>query len=395
MSEIELHRSDGAIELMLDGEPGHALMLLKSLPPLETHEAVQPSAAFLAALHTIGVATPSLQSVVRQAAAAGDGLMVSFPPEVVNGLRTGALHLMKSSDGYLPTAVDSASRVVAQARVVGAAGVGGVVGGAAVGATAGALAVAALPILIASAAAYAQQRQLEKSLASIKAVVERIEERLEDTDTGVCEAAEQFLALVEDSLADGGLTDYLRLELAAQRTAVEALYSARKRWVERFKKNLEREQIERERSKGRGQPWVDAVASQVKGGKLEQELTLFVRSLLSRTKLSVLVAVALAEEGRGTAAMRLIGRTETELRSEFFDLHRRLVPLARVAPEPSMLQKLPGMGNALQRAHETVRVLVDHLNEHVLPTIPDPDNQREVRAVLSPATVAALSAGLP
>ena len=103
----------------------------------------------------------------------------------------------------------------------------------------------------------------------------------------------------------------------------------------------------------------------------------------------------LAEEGRGTAAMRLINRTETELRAEFFDLHRRLVPLARIAPEPSLLRKLPGMGTALQQAHGTVRLLVDHLNEHVLPTIPDADNEREVHATLSPATVAALSAGLP
>jgi hypothetical protein len=390
-------QTSGSTELTIDGEAGHTLMSLRALPPMEAREAVQPSSSFLAALHTLGMAMPEFQAAIGKAASAGEGLLVAFPPHVVKGLRDGTLRLMKASDGHLPTAIDGTGRIVAQARLVGAAGaggVGGVAGGVAAGATAGALAVAALPILIASAAAYAQQRQLERSLASIKAVVERIEERLEDTDTGVCEAAEQFLALVEDCLVDGGLTDYLRLELATQRTAVEALYSARKRWVGRFKKNLEREQIERERSKGRGQPWVDAVISQVKGGKLEQELTLFIRSLLSRTKLSILVAVSLAEEGRGTAAMKLIGRTETELRSEFFDLHRRLVPLARIEPEQSMLQKLPGMGNAVERAHETVRLLVDHLNDHVLPMIPDPDDQREVHAILSPTTVTALASGI-
>lgn len=44
-----------------------------------------------------------------------------------------------------------------------------------------------------------------------------------------------------------------------------------------------------------------------------------------------------------------MGRSEIELRSEFFDLHRRPVPLARVEPELSVLQKLPGMGGALER----------------------------------------------
>jgi hypothetical protein len=394
MDSVELYRPDGDVEIVLDGDSRQALMRLKPLPALVTREVAPPSSAFLAALHTLGLASPGLQTVLREAASKGEGLTVAFPAEIVTGLRTGAFHLMQSANGALPVAVDSAGKIAAHARVVGSATAAGAVGGAAAGATVGAVAIVALPILIASAAAYAQQRQLEKSLASIQAVVERIEARLEDTDSGVCDAAEQFLMLIEDSLAEGGLTEYLRLELASQRTAVEALYGARRRWVQRFKLDLEREQIKRERSKGRGQPWVDTVVESVKGGKLEQELTLFIRSLLSRTKLSVLAAAALAEEGRGSAAMQLINRSEIELRSEFFDLHRRLVPLARVEPELSVFQKLPGMGGALERAHETVKTLVEHLNLHVLPVIPDPYNPREVEAVLSPATVLALSAGL-
>ena len=376
---------------LYDGD-GQALMRFESLPALQASTAMEPSSAFLSALHTVGVAAPALQTALRQAASTGQALTVTFPPHVLTGLANNSLHLMKAADGFLPTAVDSAGRIVANGRVVTGVGVTGL---AVTGVTAGALAAIALPIVIASAAAYAQQRQLEQSLASIKAVVERIEERLEDSDSGVCDSADRFLAVVQDCMHDGGLTDYLRLELAAQRTAVEALYSARKRWVDRFKANLEQQQIERERSKGAGQPWVDAVVEQAKTGKLEQELILFVRSLLTRTKLSILAALAIAEEGRGTAAMQLIRRAESELRSEFFDLHRRLVPLARLAPEPSLLRKLPGMGAGLQQAQTTVRVLVEHLNDHVLPVIPDPDNQREVRAVLNADTVAALAASIP
>lgn len=167
----------------------------------------------------------------------------------------------------------------------------------------------------------------------------------------------------------------------------EALYSARRQWVDRFKSKVEREQIERERSKGRGQPWVDSVAEAAKSGKLEEELTLFIRSLLSRTKLSALAAMVLAEEGRATAAMKLMNTVEVELRVEFFDLHNRLRPLARIAPEQSLMQRVPGLKRSTQQAHETVKALVAHLDEHVLPSIPDPHSDREVRAALDPATV--------
>ncbi len=168
---------------------------------------------------------------------------------------------------------------------------------------------------------------------------------------------------------------------------MEALYLARRQWVDRFKSKVEREQIERERSKGRGQPWVDSVADAAKSGKLEEELTLFVRTLLSRTKLSVLVAMVLAEEGRGAAAMKLMNGVEGELRAEFFDLHNRLRPLARIAPEQSLIERVPGVRSSTQQAHQTVKALVAHLDEHVLPSIPDPDSDREVRAALDPATV--------
>lgn len=381
-SAIELFQ--GEITIEADGAP---LMALRPLPPMARVTSVQPSGAMLAALETVGASSPVLATALREAAAAGNGLRVSFPPHIVKGLRDGSLHLMGSGSRTIPTAVDAGGKVVAQATVVG----GGLAVGAATGVTLSAVAVVALPVVIAGAAAYAQQRQLDQSLASIKAVVERIEERLEDTDTGVCDAADEFLQLVQDAMEDGGLSDYLRVELAAQRTRVEALYGARRRWVERFKNTLEAEQVAREKSKGRGQPWVDSVADHAKNGKLEQELILFVRSLLSRSKLGVVAAAALAEDGRGSAALKLIDRYEIELRQEFFDLQRRLVPLAKYAPEGSLLQKLPGMGKTLLEAHSTVKTLVEHLNKHVLPGIPDPSEDRAVAADLSPETVASLA----
>ena len=346
----------------------------------------------LSALTTLGLGSAEFQTAIRSAAKVGDGLAVTFPPEVISGLRNGSLHLIKSADGFIPTAVDASHAIVSNARVVGGVtAAGGMARGVAIGATATALAVAALPIVIAGAAAYAQQRQLNNTLDEIKEMVQQIEARLEDSDSGVCDAAERFLSLAQDALADGGFTEYLELELAAQRTAVEGLYCARKQWVDRFKKKLEAEQIAQEQHDGPGQPWVKSVAELARTGKLEQELTLFIRALLSRTKLGVLTAVVLAEEGRGLTAMKLIQQVEIELRSQFFDLHNRLASLARIAPEQSLREKIPGLGNSTQRAHTTIKALVAHLNEHVLPAIPDPHTQTEVRAALGPATVAELA----
>lgn len=396
MSEIEVLRADlvqqsGAVDI------SSVLMRLEALPVRDPVDTIRPSSAMLSALGSLCRGSAELQAALRLAARAGDGLVVTFPPDVVKGLQSGAFSLMRSSKGVLPTAVNSSGKIVAHATVVSGAGAAGVAGAATGGAgavaataSASALAVAALPIVIAGAAAYAQQQQLERSLKDIKEIVQRIEERLEDTDSGACDAAERFLELAQDALADGGLTEYLRLELAVQRTTMEGLYSARRQWVDRFKSKVEREQIERERSKGRGQPWVDSVADAAKSGKLEEELTLFIRSLLSRTKLGVLAAVVLAEENRGTAAMKLMNTVEVELRSEFFDLHNRLSPLARIAPEQSLMQRVPGVRSSTLQAHETVKALVAHLNEHVLPSIPDPHSDREVRAALGPETVEVL-----
>jgi len=90
----------------------------------------------------------------------------------------------------------------------------------------------------------------------------------------------------------------------------------------------------------------------------------------------------LAEGGQGEAALGLIDRTERELRTSFFDLHRRLVPLARYAPEPSRLQRIPGLGKSLERTRATITMLVDQLNADVLPMIPDPDEDTAVRVQL-------------
>lgn len=344
-------------------------------------DASRPSSAWLVALGELGTAVPHLAAAVRQAASADSGLVVEFSPEIVRGLQNGTFHLMQSAGGALPTAVNKAGRIVGQARVVGgSAGAGAGAAAVAVAPGGAALAIAALPVLVAVAASYAQQRQLEKALESIQAVVDRIEARLRDADFGVIDAADEYLRLAGDAIRQSGsLPDYLVTELASHRTIVEGLYRARARYVDRFKIELEVQQNQLEAAKGDPHPWVDVVIDGVKSGVLDDELLLFVRSLMARSRLNTLASLTLAAEGHAEIALQLADQTVVEMRRAFFDLHRRLVPLARFAPEPTLLQRVPGLGRSLQRTHSTIRALVEQLNVGVLPVIPDPDHDEPTR----------------
>lgn len=420
-------------EVVIKAISEHPLMRLRALPAnVDFDNIAAPPTAFLAALRVLGEAAPALQIALREASSHGQALQVIlqrpafevvFRPDIMQQLSMGSLRLMQSATGPLATAIDGSGKIIANGRIVGSiasaaseagGGAAGVLasggapllsggGGAAVGVAGGAaaagggialgtVALIALPVVVAAGAAYMQQRRLDQTLGSIKDVVDRIEARLKDTDTGVCDAADAFLDLAGDAVSEAGMTDYLRLELAAQRTAVEALYNARRRWVARFKQDLEAEQIKREQEKGGGQPWVETVAEQSADGRLEEELILFVRSLVCRSRLALLTAAVLAEEGNARTAMDLIDHTTTELRVEFFDLHRRLVPLARIAPDAGFRGKIPGMGKDLQRAHLSVHLLVEQLDKHVLPTIPYAEERDEPIDITLPASAVAVLA---
>ena len=189
----------------------------------------------------------------------------------------------------------------------------------------------------------------------------------------------------------GPLPPYLRLELASQRAQIEALYGSRRRWVRRFKQQLELEQIEYEKQQGERQPWVEAVENLAREGKLEEEIVLFVRSLLAQAKLDALAAACLAEEGSAEVAMRMLDSSAQELRSELFDRHNRLKPLATYAPLKSFRDKVPLMGSRTEHAHSVVKALVEQLDQHVLPKIPNPSFDAPLEVQQSSGQVAALS----
>lgn len=343
--------------------------------------------AILSAVSTAATATPAAIDAIAAAARANVGLRITFPPEVMKGLRDGSLKLMNSSKGgHLSNAVNAVTgRTVTPGHVVG--NVAGTGSKAAAGATIATASIVMLPIAVAAIASYQQQKQLEAALADIQATLDRIEERMKDEEHGVCDAAESFIRIASAASASGPLPPYLRSELAAHRARVEAVYAARRRYVRRFKHELERQQIAREEKKGEPQPWVDEVQDLAKDGTLQEELVLFVRALIAQSQLDTFAAACLADEGLPDVATRLLDESEHELRSEFFDLHNRLRPLARIAPPRGLKERIPLMSRNLDRAHETARTLVDQLNMHVLPGIPEPDRTRALVVELSPDDV--------
>lgn len=380
------------------------LLRLEPLASYKPLESVAPvlSATMFPALKAVAEASPAAAALFRKSAELGVGLSVVFPPTVMKGLSNGSLKLMETATGDAAIAVSSTTgQIVKHGRVVsdsaaavgGGAGAvaGGVAGAAASGTTLVAMAPILIPVAIAAAAAVAQQARLERALASIQAAVDRIEARLEDTDHGICDAAEAFLVTTGHAVQYGPLPPYLRLELAAQRARIEALYAPRRRWVRRFKEQLEREQIEYEKKHGESQPWADEVERLAREGKLEEELVLFVRALLSQTKFDALAAICLAEEGSSEVAMRMLDSSAKELRSEFFDLHNRLKPLAIHEPVKSFRDKVPLMGNRTEHAHSVIKALVEQLDQHVLPNIPNPWVDTPLEVSLSPDQVVALS----
>ena len=91
--------------------------------------------------------------------------------------------------------------------------------------------------------------------------------------------------------------------------------------------------------------------------------------------------------------MRMLDTSAQELRSEFFDLHNRLRPLATYAPVKGFRDKVPLMGSRTEHAHAVVKALVEQLDQHVLPNIPNPALDTALEVELSPAQVAVLSGG--
>ncbi len=373
-SELEMW----AGELIQVSDLNHSSSTPKHLP-----------APVLSAVGAAATASPLALESIRAASQTGSGLQVVFTPTVMRGLRDGSLKLLTTRTGeQTATAVNLSNSFVANGRIVGTATAAGSVGA---GTTLGAAALVLLPVAIAAIASYQQQQQLDRAFGNIQATLDRIEKRLQDEEHGVIDAAVSFIGVAARAADEGPLPNYLRAELASHRVRVEGVYAARRRFVKRFKSELERQQIEFEAKKGVRQPWVDAVQEMAKDGRLEDEIVLFLRALIAQSRLDAFAATCLAEEGLPDLSVQMLHDSASELRAEFFDLHNRLVPLARIEPPRGMKERVPLMARSLARVHATAQTLVDQLDQQVLPGIPDPHDEQPLVLEVSAQDVEALA----
>lgn len=332
------------------------------LEPLPDNFVVFDAPASLAAVTTVASFAqqlPELWEVINDQR----NLRVVFSPEARRALLAGQYRLMRSGSDALPMAVDAAGRVAEVARVAPgvATGAGGTI---AVGAAFSVAWPLALAAGMGAAAAIAEQRWLENTLAGLQDSVHRIEVRMRDDDLGTLEAADRLVAAV--ALRDGeAIPPMLASELAHAHHSVEAVYWSRRRFVERFKRDLEAEQTKHEAKTGTVAAWAGSVTSDLAGGSngTIDELVVFVAAMISRARTTAAMSGVLASDGYGLAALRLIDSAQETLRDDYNDLHRRLAALARQDPSvPKWKQLLPGSADDVTRGAGLVRRLVEQMN---------------------------------
>ena len=333
----------------------------------------QPPIATAAAAATLASFATQLPELKRLLGGEQRHFRIVFSSEARKALLDGRYSLMRSGGDALPMAVDAAGRVAEVARVAPgvATGAGGTV---AVGA---ALTVAwplALAAGMGAAAAIAEQRWLEKTFGELQASLHRLEVRLRDNDFGVLEAANRLV----DVLAVGGdqaMPSMLRLELAHAHHTVESVYWARRRFVERFKRNLEDAQNKHEAKTGSASAWAGSVASDLGSASTGtvDELVVFVAAMISRARTTAALGAALASDGDGLAALRLIDALHESLRDDYSDLDRRLSALAKAEPSVSrwrqMLPLLTDDEDA-RRARDLTRRLTEQMHATIGSALP-------------------------
>jgi hypothetical protein len=401
---------DGAIRLESSATGSWIVELMPRIDISPTPSAPAPPPAAIAVAGALSAALPELAGLLQRAAPiaqtaapvgtqVGD-LVVRFAPEIRTGLLDGSYELVKSGGRILPRARSTVTGQFSQtAEVIGAAGATAAAAGAAGGAggasvagagaagAAGAAGVAgatgisatvALPIVIAAgaalAASWAQQRWLEQTFAGVERALARIETRLRDDDFGTLDGAEALLEVIGDRAAFGELAPQIRAELAVAHRQVEAIYRSRLRFVERFKVDLERWQVDAIGKDGRSVTWTPEVVKALieDDSTTVAELVVFFQAMLTRARISTATAALLVTEGDAVSAFRIIDGVRSSIRHDYFDLHNRIAALARVEIDAS-IWKNPFSSKDRRTAHEIVSILAGNLDRSIGDHLPEPN----------------------
>lgn len=376
---------------VIDGPSRNWLFRVEPLPAtMILPDANGASVATLKATAALLERLPELQALLKD----GRALRVTFSPETRKALANGTAELMKSGKGTLAIAQDVATK---HTREIGKFGES---------VAFGALALEAAPVFavaaVAAAAAYAEQRWLEKKFAEIQAVVDRLEIRLRDADLGALEAADDLVTLLQPEISLGSIPEPLQLEVAVARRDVEKVYLSRRRFVGRFLQALEQAQ-EKEANKSSDRPksgWTGSMAEELKDRRsgVVEELALFVESMVVRARIGAFTAAVLAHGGDGPAAMRLVDTIDSSLRDDYFKLYRKMRALGNHGPDRSWWKGLPGVsvlpmiggGGQDDASRQRVQALVEQMQTTLGTAISrqDDDVTVVIPAALLPASTA-------
>lgn len=361
----EIREINGALEVL----DAHVSTWVVRFEPLdEAGHTKPPPAAALAVAAGLVEALPGLSEALR----ARGAMRVVFSAEVRKALVDGTYRLMGSGD--LPMAIDSAGRVVEIAKVqAGALAASGAGAGTALGL--GALASVSWPVVVAAgvatAAAMAQQRWLERAFSGLESQLDHIETRLRDDDLGNLDATDRLVDLLAE-LGFAAIPQQLRAELAVSRRTIDAIYFSRRRFVERLKRTIEQEQNAYEQKTGERKAWAGDVVKQIGNGVAADELVVFLRAMIARARLSAVTAGLLSNDGTPVAALHLLDEVHDSLRSDYWDLQNRLAALARSTPESPLWRRLVDRKDSeLAIAH--AKSLSDALVSTVGARLPDRD----------------------
>ncbi len=263
---------------------------------------------------------------------------------------------------FPPDLMDALSKGGAVDVVVGGAplstlgrGVGAAVGGPTIALAAGAVAMSV-----------AQQQRLDRALAVIEQRIDLVIDRMRDDDHGRLDAAEALLGQLEARSAERP-SPQLRAELAAARQTIDAVYFARRRYGQRLGDAIGDAQDASEADGGAAQAWASGVLDAVGDPEqLRSELLVYLRAVVVRARLATSTSAILAIDGDIDDANRLLGETVEDLRNDFYDLYRRLRPLAQWAPR----RAIPWKRRDWDRAHDTMVEVYELMAGEVEPLLP-------------------------
>ena len=401
---------DGAIRLESSATGSWIVELMPRIDISPVPSTSAPPPAAIAVASALSAALPELAGLLQRAAPAAQGaaqagaevgdLVVRFSPQIRQGLLDGTYELVKAGGRILPRARNvvngqfsqtaevvglagataAAGTVVASSggAAVAGAGAAGAAGAAGVAGATGLTATVALPLVIAAgaalAASWAQQRWLEQTFAGVERALARIETRLRDDDFGALDGAEALLEAIGDRAAFGELAPQIRSELAVAHRQVEAIYRSRLRFVERFKVDLERWQIDAIGKDGRPVTWTPEVVKALieDDSTTVAELVVFFQAMLTRARIATATAALLVTEGDSASAFHMIDGVRSSIRHDYFDLHNRLAALARVEIDAS-IWKNPFSSKDRKKAHEIIALLAGNLDRAIGEHLPEPD----------------------